>query len=439
MARGRHSPANSDFLLLLALRLLPLLMMFAAGRRVDCSCSVSAADEFTASLLSVLHTVQAEGRSQRLQLAINRSDYMLHSDVATSSLIPLQVEYNTISVSFAGLATRTAAMHRLLCGRYLDATVQLADLPVNHAYTNISSAIAQTHSLYRRQYGGLEGGRRVVVLMVVQAGEGNAIDQKMLEYELFDSHGVATIRRTLKQLHDELTLDEHKQLVVDGHVAAVAYFRAGYHPRDYPSADEWSALLSIERSLAVKCPNVAQHLSGSKKVQQVLTTKGAVERFVSAEAAQRIRRTFAGLWGLESDNDETRRVVADAIAQPHEYVLKPQREGGGNNLWEDDMVRVLQDSSQSVEQRAQYILMKRIRPPRFETAFVREGAYTLGSAVSELGIYSTFVSDGVQVHRNEFCGHLLRTKQDGVNEGGVAAGFAALDSPILTRTRMPQV
>ena len=397
--------------------------------------SASAADDFLASLLSILHTVQAEGPSQRLQLAINRSDYMLHTDPTNSTLIPLQVEYNTISVSFAGLSTRTSAMHRLLCGRYLDTIVQSADLPVNHAYSNISKAIAQAHSLYGSQHSPLVGGRRSVVLMVVQAGEGNAIDQKMIEYDLFERHGVTTIRRTLKQLHSTLVLDEHKQLLVDDYVVAVAYFRAGYHPRDYPSADQWTALLSIERSLAVKCPSVAQHLSGTKKVQQVLTQAGVVERYVSSEAAQRIRRTFAGLWGLEGDDEETRTVIAHAIAHPREYVLKPQREGGGNNLWEDDMVRILQDSSQPIEQRAQYILMKRIQPPHFETAFVREGSYTVSSAVSELGIYSTLISDGVQVHCNDFCGHLLRTKQAGVNEGGVAAGFAALDSPILTNPR----
>ena len=385
--------------------------------------------------------MQAEGRSQRLQLAINRSDYMMHDTAvdankatltsAAGTLIPLQVEYNTISVSFAGLSTRTAAMHRLLCGRYLAHTVQRDDLPVNRAHVHISKAIAETFGLYNTQYGALLAGRSAVVLMVVQAGEGNAIDQKMIEYELFDAHGITTIRRTLAQLHECAALDDDKQLLVDGHVVAVAYFRAGYHPRDYPSAAEWSAVLSVERSLCVKCPSVAQHLSGTKKVQQVLTQPGVVERYLTAEAAQRVRRTFAGLWGLEADDEETRRVIADAIAQPREYVLKPQREGGGNNLWEDDMLRVLRDNSQTSEQRAQYILMRRIRPPHTETAIMREGAYTLGSAISELGIYSAFIGDGDRVHCNEFCGHLLRTKQEGVNEGGVAAGFAALDSPIL--------
>ena len=32
---------------------------------------------------------------------------------------------------------------------------------------------------------------------------------------------------------------------------------------------------------------------------------------------------------------------------------------------------------------------------------------------------------------NAVAGHLLRTKVEGVAEGGVAAGFAVLDSPLL--------
>lgn len=37
----------------------------------------------------------------------------------------------------------------------------------------------------------------------------------------------------------------------------------------------------------------------------------------------------------------------------------------------------------------------------------------------------------VQVRVNEEVGHLVRTKTSSSNEGGVAAGFAVLDSPLL--------
>ena len=56
-----------------------------------------------------------------------------------------------------------------------------------------------------------------------------------------------------------------------------------------------------------------------------------------------MRECFAGLWGLAVGVDETvEETVAMALANPEAYVLKPQREGGGNNLYGDEMCERLQ-------------------------------------------------------------------------------------------------
>lgn len=50
--------------------------------------------------------------------------------------------------------------------------------------------------------------------------------------------------------------------------------------------------------------------------------------------AKEIRGCFAGLWSLDDPSEPTTAaVIQDAISKPHNYVLKPQREGGGNNLY----------------------------------------------------------------------------------------------------------
>ena len=36
-----------------------------------------------------------------------------------------------------------------------------------------------------------------------------------------------------------------------------------------PVSAEWEARVLVESSLAIKCPNIALHLCGTKKVQQV--------------------------------------------------------------------------------------------------------------------------------------------------------------------------
>ena len=67
----------------------------------------------------------------------------------------------------------------------------------------------------------------------------------------------------------------------DGRTVAVAYSRAGYGPADYASDVEWAGRLLIERSSAIKCPTVAVHLAGAKKVQQRLAEPGVLERYVA--------------------------------------------------------------------------------------------------------------------------------------------------------------
>ena len=67
-----------------------------------------------------------------------------------------------------------------------------------------------------------------------------------------------------------------------------------------------------------------------------------------------------GLWSLDTVEDAaTREMLARAEASPEDYVLKPQREGGGNNLYGDQIVERLKQRKGL----AAYILMQRIRPP----------------------------------------------------------------------------
>eukprot|EP00163_Fabomonas_tropica_P023726 TRINITY_DN41137_c0_g1_i1.p1 TRINITY_DN41137_c0_g1~~TRINITY_DN41137_c0_g1_i1.p1 ORF type:complete len:132 (-),score=28.66 TRINITY_DN41137_c0_g1_i1:57-404(-) len=112
------------------------------------------------------------------------------------------------------------------------------------------------------------------------------------------------------------------------------------------------------------------------------------------------------------------------------YVLKPQREGGGNNLYGDDLVKALQTLTPS--QLSSYVLMDRLYPKQFPTYILRDGEVSgpvLG--VYELGIFGVFVGSQDKVYVNQVAGHLLRTKMAHQEDGGVAAGVAVLDSPYL--------
>jgi len=435
------------------------------------------ADPWLGRLLSILKLTHEEGVTQPITLGLHRSDYMFHTPSASStltptststsssssssaadavkvdektaaaqqelkashtadysSIVPLQVEFNTISTSFGCLSTKVTQLHRYLLSRFpsleLDASEAEAAMPENPALDNIANGLAEGVQIYRSRClpaASSASSSSLAVVMVVQEGERNSADQRMIEYALWNNHRVPLLRRTMGQIASQATIDENKQLIIGEHIIAVSYFRAGYTPSDFKSEQEWDAVLLMERSSSIKCPSVAVHLSGAKKIQQHLAKPGVVERFVSEATAQRLRASFAGMWGLENDDEETREIIAKAITNPHDFVLKPQREGGGNNLWGEEIVEMLKKATE--EERAAYILMQRIRPLLHGNVLMRAGELVQSVCASELGIYSTFIGDGKQELVNRFNGHNLRTKPEHVNEGGVAAGFATLDSP----------
>lgn len=66
------------------------------------------------------------------------------------------------------------------------------------------------------------------------------------------------------------------------------------------------------------------------------------------------------MWSLdELDDATTNSIMADAQRSPESYVLKPQREGGGNNLYG----AALKDRLSTGEGLSSFILMQRIMPP----------------------------------------------------------------------------
>jgi glutathione synthase len=120
-----------------------------------------------------------------------------------------------------------------------------------------------------------------------------------------------------------------------------------------------------------------------------------------------------------------------ALSNSEAYVLKPQREGGGNNIYRSSIPGFLKSLPNESHYNA-YILMELIRPPPLTNSIVREGKVVTGGVVGELGVYGTILwdADG-KILQNEEAGWLLRTKGSGVDEGGVAAGFGCVDSVCL--------
>ncbi len=67
--------------------------------------------------------------------------------------------------------------------------------------------------------------------------------------------------------------------------------------------------------------------------------------------ADMIKSLFKGIWTLEYiDTDkEVQEVVEKAIQDPNGFVIKPQKEGGGNNFYGDSVKDMLIKAKENKE------------------------------------------------------------------------------------------
>lgn len=85
------------------------------------------------------------------------------------------------------------------------------------------------------------------------------------------------------------------------------------------------------------------------------------------------------------------------MSDPKKYVLKPQREGGGNNVYNEDIKTHL-GSMRNSEERTAWILMDRFYPPVQKNYIVRghnepfeDNHLDFTDVVSELGVYGVII------------------------------------------------
>ncbi|KAF1915729.1 glutathione synthetase large chain [Ampelomyces quisqualis] len=408
-------------------------------------------DDFVAKLWQTHLAVRKQGGYvQDISLGLFRSDYMVHKDPAQSDPTPglKQVEFNTIASSFGGLSSQVSALHKYLLAidAYPSSTASLikaGSLRQSLSASLLAEGLATAH----KAYGNSKTSRPLCVLFIVQDAERNVFDQRHLEYALLEGNGVRTFRLPFGETMSHTKLDADQTLVYtppsspsSSFEVTTVYFRAGYAPDDYPNEEDWAARLHLEKSKAIKCPSILTQLAGCKKVQQVLATPHSphLQRFLpDSEVAARVLATFAPIYPLDDSEagKEARKLATDPTSASR-YVLKPQREGGGNNIYRKAIPPFLQKLPET--HWPAYILMEMIEPPPLSNAILRNGELQRGGVICELGVYGVCLwRDGSsadakgEVMENFEAGYLLRTKGDQSEEGGVAAGFGAVDSCCL--------
>jgi glutathione synthase len=373
--------------------------------------------EYDDFLKNFLEIARKSTRTPGKELYIFRSDYM---ENGKNDGI-LQIELNTISAGFACMSEQLSKVQKANLMKFhgnLKNHYFPADNRSGTKIAEIMSSIVKSENPYSR------------VLFVVSSSEKNEVDQRLLEWKLLELD-VYVDRMTLKQISEKLMIDSITKKLVskENHdiIYSLVYFREGYSPEAYPTEVEWNTRLMIENADCFVSPSTMTQLAGTKKIQQMWCEPTDLTKFLSPSEIAQLRRVFAVQ--LDPSVDQS-----DALENIDDWILKPQREGGGWNFYGQDMKKKLLESDH--DELRQYILMKKIRPPSSQAIVASHNQITgnlkidvIKEAVGEIGIFSIYcpaiLKEGISI------GHMIRTKNINTNEGGVNSGYGYLDTADL--------
>jgi glutathione synthetase len=402
-------------------------------------------DMFIKRLMEMMEIVHVEGIHQKISLCVQRADYLSHWDEKTKCAELKQVEVYIGQIGGPGCATKASKLHSRMLeklqamngGEHFPSLLDSAYVPENRPRNRMAQTLYEAWKMF--------GDPQAVMVLVNQPDLFPICHFEQLQFAVFqmedlakaDGYRLNILRMNFEECAKRLQLDEVNgfSLYADGNKkVALVHMGYGYMAEHYPTEKEWKIRLDMERSTAIISPNVRLQLTGTKKIQQVISKPGVLEHFFPGEDARlaELRQTFTQLWSIETNDQKTMAVIQEAIKTPKKFVLKANMGAGKGNYFDEEMVEKLQ--TMPLEERGAYILQKKIVPVEAKNYMLRPfKAPHLETVVSEMGIYGSILSDSAEmkVLWNSVDGYLLRSKAANVNQGGVSEGSGVIDSLLL--------
>lgn len=302
-------------------------------------------------------------------------------------------------------------------------------LPLNENVSSLCELLADAHSCYSKQTD-----RPLCVLMVVQHANFNIADERPIEYGLWDRHircyrceWSAVLGQT--QLLPDRTLVFQPSLASGECEVAVVYYRAGYDAAEYGESGQQTRF-RLELARSIKCPDVLTHLTTLKVVQRALAEAVPKGDSSAIDVPMEVSRTFMQMHSLAAP-DMARLAIQAEFAK--DFVLKPNLEGGGHNIYREAIVSFVRELPQA--EWSKYTLMRLIEPPKQEGILMTPDDLYRGRVVSELGVLGTCLwqrtPSGAKIHSNKTAGWTFKTKPEEVDEMSVVKGYGCFDCPLL--------
>lgn len=362
-------------------------------------------DSFTKSLYDRWISIRNQIPKDKILSYILRSDYMV--DRQNHSLC--QVELNTISVAFPFLSQQIHSYHR--------ETSSSSSITENPLCLELCLSFSKLVTLFNST----NNFDSSITLMVISDGERNIYDQEGIINCLRDLHNIRMKRSSLKD--SNIYFKENIPFIGEEPISLI-YYRSCYSPETSNIEDD-SLRGRLEISPTISIPSMSTHLCGLKIVQEKLVTK--------VELVDELLSPFIG---DEIERKEATELIKSSFMDMHSgnwtppddwsnYVLKPQREGGGNNIFSMDIPKHLEKIN-----RDEYTIQRLIVPVIENNILIPSvGPEINTNCSSEFGFFgSLIVADGNIVVENRCIGTLVRCKAETENEIGISSGFGYLSS-----------
>lgn len=179
----------------------------------------------------------------------------------------------------------------------------------------------------------------------------------------------------------------------------------------------------MELSKAIMIPSISMQLINMKRAQVELDKPETLKKYLKKEDIELISSFKTSV--CDFDNEENYN-WATGITSFDDYVLKPNKEGGGNNIYGGEILEVLKNIGPK-EAKA-YVLMKIIPADVRESVVFDSKSPRLVDTVTEFSQFGSTLTRGDQIIDNRVGGVLVRTKFSTSLEGGISAGQGFLDT-----------
>ena len=395
---------------------------------------ISEKDEFVKKNLEISKKLVNYEHKQKIKLGIFRNDYLFDKN----QNFLFFTEYNTIASSMGTFSDKIKKFYSHFSQTYPEIFKKYSEKEIPmEGFDNIEKFAESMHEAVKlafpQQY------KESIIVFVIQKNETNIFDQYSLSDELYNKYKISSIRMTLEEIKVKCVQDENGNLTLDGQLISLFYFRASYTENDYPNDEAWQGRELIELSTAVKVPDINTFLTTFKIFQYQLSKPQILMRYCHSELIiNDIVRFFGGIYNIRDMSPENIKELFNKIkTEPDKYILKPMKEGGGNNITGEKLKEIIPEEGAEISDIIKNsVIVDKIESYIHEGLVIRNEKLKVQNSISEYSIYGIILTNENNLIINKSVSFLVRTKDKESIEGGIMEGAGSIDIPCLLNIKL---